>query len=65
MFGFPLQARWGLGATTIPFDARRAVVAAHLAPRPLQHVPAVDLVVERVETSFAIGDSLAARYSLC
>jgi hypothetical protein len=36
-------------------DARRAVVAAHLAPRPLQNVPAVDLVIQRVESSFGIG----------
>ena len=33
----------------------RAVVAAHLAPRPLQHVPAVDLVIQRMESSFGIG----------
>src|SRR5438105_3933883 len=36
-------------------DARRAVVAAHLAPRPLQDVPAVDLVIQRVESSSGIG----------
>ena len=36
-------------------DARRAAVAAHLAPRPLQNVPAVDLVIQRVESSSGIG----------
>ena len=36
-------------------DARRAVVAAHLTPRPLQDVPAVDLVIQRVEPSSGIG----------
>src|SRR3954447_849380 len=36
-------------------DARRAVVAAHLAPRPLQDVPAVDLVIQRVESSSGIS----------
>jgi hypothetical protein len=40
-------------------DAGRAAVAAHLAPRPLQDVPAMDLVIERVEASSGIG--LAAR----
>ena len=38
-----------------PVDARCAVVAAHLAPRPLQDVPAVDLVIQRVEPSSGIG----------
>jgi len=36
-------------------DAGGAAVAAHLLPRPLQDVPAVDLVVERVEPSSGIG----------
>ena len=36
-------------------DARRATVAAHLLPRPLQDVPAGDLVVQRVEPSSGIG----------
>ena len=36
-------------------DARSAVVAAHLAPRPLQDVPAADLVIQRVESSSGIG----------
>ncbi|HYY20523.1 MAG TPA: hypothetical protein VE780_01475 [Thermoleophilaceae bacterium] len=38
----------------LPVDAGRATVA-HLPPRPLQDVPAVDLVVERVEASPGIG----------
>ena len=36
-------------------DARRAVVAAHLAPRPPHDVPAVDPVIQRVESSSGIG----------
>ena len=36
-------------------DAGRATIGAHLPPRPLQDVPAVDLVVERVEASPGIG----------
>ncbi len=36
-------------------DAWCAGIAAHLRPRPLQDVPAVDLVVERVEPSSGIG----------
>ena len=36
-------------------DAGGAAIAAHLLPRPLQDVPAVDLVVERVEPSSGIG----------
>jgi len=35
----------------LAIDAGRAAVAAHLAPRLLQDVPAVDFVVERVEAS--------------
>ncbi len=38
-----------------PVDAGRAAVAAHRLPRALQHVPAVDLVIERVEPSPRIG----------
>ena len=38
-----------------PVDARRAAVAAHLDPRPLQDVPAMDLVLKRVEPSPGIG----------
>ena len=38
-----------------PVDAGRAAVGAHLLPRPLQDVPAMDLVVERVEPSPGIG----------
>ncbi len=36
-------------------DARSAAVAAHLLPRALQHVSAIDLVIERVEPSFGVG----------
>ena len=36
-------------------DAGRAAIGAHLPPRPLQDVPAVDLVVERVEASSGLG----------
>jgi hypothetical protein len=36
-------------------DARRATVAAHLLPRPLQDIPAEELVVQRVEPSSGIG----------
>src|SRR5215218_2219962 len=36
-------------------DAGRAAVAAHQLPRALQHVPAMDLVVKRVEPSPGIG----------
>jgi hypothetical protein len=36
-------------------DACCAAVAAHLTPRPLQDVPAVDLVIERVEATSGFG----------
>jgi hypothetical protein len=36
-------------------DARCAVISAHQPPRPLQDVPAVDLVIERMEPSPGIG----------
>jgi hypothetical protein len=36
-------------------DAGRATIGAHQLPRPLQDVPAVDLVIERVEPSSGIG----------
>ena len=36
-------------------DAGCAAVAAHLPPRALQHVPAVDFVVERVKASPGLG----------
>jgi hypothetical protein len=36
-------------------DAGRATIGAHQLPRPLQDVPAVNLVVERVEPSLGIG----------
>ena len=39
----------------LPVGAGRAAIGAHLPPRPLQDVPAVNLVLERVETSPAIG----------
>jgi N-terminal domain of anti-restriction factor ArdC len=38
-----------------PVDPGRAAVAAHLNPRALQNVPAIDLVVERVEPSPGIS----------
>ena len=34
-----------------PVDTGRAPIGAHLPPRPLQDVPAEDLVIERVEPS--------------
>ena len=40
-------------------DAGCAAIAAHLPPRALHNVPAVDFVVERVKTS--LGSALAAR----
>jgi hypothetical protein len=36
-------------------DAGRALVGAHQLPRALQHVPPIDLVVERMEPSPGIG----------
>ena len=36
-------------------DAGRAFVGAHQLPRALQHVPPIDLVVERVEPSSGLG----------
>jgi hypothetical protein len=36
-------------------DAGRAAIAAHQLPRALQHVSAVDLVMERIEPSPGIG----------
>jgi hypothetical protein len=36
-------------------DAGRATIGTHQRPRPLQDVPAMDLVIERVETSLGIG----------
>ncbi len=50
--GHPVLLDIGQGGRV---DARRAVVAAHLSPRPPQHVPAVDLVVQRVESTPGIG----------
>ncbi len=38
-----------------PVDAGRAAIGAHRLPRPLQDVPAMDFVVERVEPSFGVG----------
>ena len=38
-----------------PVNARRAAVTAHLLPRPLQDIPAVDLVEQRVELPPGIG----------
>ena len=45
-------------------DAGRAVVGAHRLPRPLQNVPAVDLVVDRVEPSFGVGFGRPVKRSL-
>jgi hypothetical protein len=39
----------------LPVDAGRATIGAHRPPRPLQDVPAVDLVIERVEPPSGIG----------
>ena len=36
-------------------NARRAIVTAHRSPRPLQDVPAADLVIQRVESPSGIG----------
>jgi hypothetical protein len=36
-------------------DAGRAPIGAHRLPRPLQDVPAVDLVIERMEPASGIG----------
>jgi hypothetical protein len=36
-------------------DASRAAIAAHLLPRPVQHVPAVDLVEQRMEPPGRVG----------
>src|SRR6266540_3769229 len=38
-----------------PVDAGRATIGAHQRPRPLQDVPAMDFVVERVEPSPGVG----------
>ena len=38
-----------------PVNARRAAVTAHLLPRPLQDIPAVDLVEQRMEPPPGIG----------
>ena len=45
-------------------DAGRATVGAHQLPRPLQNVPAVDLVIERVEPSPGIGLGRPVKRSL-
>jgi hypothetical protein len=45
-------------------DAGRALVGAHQLPRALQHVPAMDLVVERVESSSGIGLGRPVKRSL-
>ena len=47
-----------------PVDAGRAAIAAHQLPRTLQHVPAVDLVIERVEPSPGIGLGRPVKRSL-
>ncbi len=45
-------------------DAGRAMVGAHQLPRPLQDVPAVDLVMERMEPSSGIGLGRPVKRSL-
>jgi hypothetical protein len=50
--GQPVQLDLGDGYLV---DARRATVAAHLCPRPLQDISAGELVVQRVEPSSGIG----------
>ena len=45
-------------------DAGRAAIGAHQLPRPLQNVPAVDLVMERVEPSFGVGFGRPVKRSL-
>ena len=39
----------------LPVDASRATIGAHQLPRPLQDVPAIDLVIERMEPTSGIG----------
>ena len=36
-------------------DARRAIIPAHRSPRAPQHIPAADLVIQRVESPPGIG----------
>ncbi len=43
------------GGDRLSVDAGRATVGAHQLPRPLQDIPAIDLVVERVEPSPGVG----------
>ena len=50
--GHPVLLDVGDGGSV---DARCAAVAAHLNPGALQHVPAMDLVIERVEPSSGVG----------
>ena len=50
--GNPVLLDLGDGLTV---DARCTGVAAHLEPRALKDVPAMDLVVERVESSSGVG----------
>jgi hypothetical protein len=45
-------------------DAGRAAIGAHQLPRPLQDVPAVNLVIERVEPSPGIGLGRPVKRSL-
>jgi hypothetical protein len=48
----------------LPIDASRAVVGAHQLPRALHNIPAVDLVIERVEPSPGIGLGRPVKRSL-
>ena len=50
--GHPVLLDVGEGLSV---DARRTSVPAHLYPRTPQHVPAMDLVVERMEPSSGVG----------
>ena len=45
-------------------DAGRAMISAHRLPRPLHNVPAVDLVMERVEPSFGVDFGRPVKRSL-
>ena len=48
----------------LPVDAGRAMIGAHQLPRPLQNVPAVDLVIERVEPTSGISLGRPVKRSL-
>ena len=58
---FPLLHRWW--TPRLPTSSC-APVGAHLGPRPLQDIAASDLVVERVESSLAVGLGRPVKRSL-